>query len=486
MIPRHYQLEAINKTLHYLNTKDGNPIIALPTGSGKSLVLAEIASALNLLGDSVLIVSHVKEILEQNAKAIREQLSIEPAINSSMLGRREIGNITIAGIQSIYRNPEYFDDFKYVIIDECHLVSDRPESMYMQLISGMNSPRVIGLTATPFRLGTGYLHTSSGIFTDISCDWTSKERFQQLIDENFLCKLTTKRTDLEMDTSGIKLVAGDLNEKQLAERFDRDKVTNEAIKEILAAGKYRSKWLVFAIDIAHAEHIAEQLIRCGIPTAPVHSRMDQAGFDREATIDGFKNGKYKCVTNVNILTTGFDHPGVDLIAMLRPTNSPILHVQSLGRGGRVSPGKRNCLVLDFAGNTVRLGPVNDVLVQKAKKGDKEGEAITKTCPDCDEILPPAVRICPECDFEFHFEHHLSSLATTAEVVDDGKFHWVKVSDVKYTANTKVGAPSSVRVDYKYQGGKVSEYICIEHTGFAKHKADHWCQTAPRATNRGKE
>jgi DNA repair protein RadD len=334
---------------------------------------------------------------------------------------------------------------------------------------------VVGFTATPFRLGMGYIYGNSPdvMFHDLVLDWCTEDKFNQLIKEGYLCPLTTKRTQLEMDTSGIKLIGGDFNESMLSNRFDRENVTNEAIKEIMSAGVNRKKWLVFAIDIKHAEHIAEMLIRNGIPTAVVHSKMGDYGFDRDIVLQKSKDNIYKCIVNVNILTTGYDDPEIDLIAMLRPTCSPVLHVQTFGRGSRISPSKENCLILDFAGNTARLGPINNVLVKKAKKLGEDGEPITKTCPNCNSILAPAVRICPDCSHEFTFEHNLNSNACNLDVIEDGNDHWVPVSQVLYDRNMKIGRPSSVTVTYMCGHKKVTEHVCIEHKGFAKHKADHW-------------
>lgn len=399
----------------------------------------------------------------------------EISLYSASIGEKNIGDITIAGIQSAYRKPELFKHFDLVIIDEAHTVNPEDGTMYSILLNSIPNHIRIAVTATPFRLGAGYIYGPDGetLFDDVVVDYCTKEKFNQLVKEGFLSKLTTKRTKLEMDTSGINLVGGDFNEKQLSDRFDRDSVTKEAIKEIIAAGAMRKKWLVFAIDIDHAEHIAEILIRNGIPTAIVHSKMNEYGFNREKVLEDFDGDIYKCVVNVNILTTGFDSPRIDLIAMLRPTSSPVLHVQTLGRGSRVHPEKKDCLILDFAGNTARLGPINDVLVTKRRKGDGDGEPITKTCPKCESILPPVVKICPDCGHEFKFEHGLSSHAANIEIMDDGAAHWIGVSSVTYEVNAKIGAPSTLKVTYNCQGRKVSEYVCVEHKGFAKHKADHW-------------
>ena len=473
---RHYQAEVTPAMARYFRVKKGrHGLVALPTGAGKTFAIADLVQyCLEKWDTKIIILSHVKEILEQNHKSLELYLGREVGINSSMLKRREVADVTVAGIQSVFRNPELFKDHNLVIIDEAHLISDIENSMYQKFFAGIGKHIRVGFTATPFRLGSGYIYGKNAIFDDLVVDWTTRERYNQLIEEGYLAKLTTKRTELEMDTSGIKMIGGDFSEKGLAERFDVEKVTNKAIKEILASGVNRKKWLIFAIDIKHAEHITKTLIANGISTAVVHSKMHEQGLDRDETIQGLKDGKFRCVVNVNILTTGFDDPGIDFISMLRPTSSPVLHVQAFGRGSRVCEGKADCLILDFAGNTARLGPINDVIVKKVKKlKEGEGEPITKNCPDCQSILPAAVRKCPDCGHKFKFQHRLEAQASTRDVIADGKDHWIKVDHVIYEMNKKFGAPDSMRVNYLCNGLTINEWVCIEHKGFAKHKADHW-------------
>jgi DNA repair protein RadD len=461
---RHYQAEVTPAMARYFRTNKGkHGLVALPTGAGKTFAIADLVKyCLEKWDTKIIILSHVKEILEQNHKSLELYLD------------RKVADVTVAGIQSVFRNPEMFKEHNLVIIDEAHLISDIENSMYQKFFAGIGKHVRVGFTATPFRLGSGYIYGKGAIFDDLVVDWTTKERYNQLIEEGYLAKLTTKRTELEMDTSGIKKIGGDFSEKGLAERFDVEKVTNKAIREILAAGVNRAKWLIFAIDIKHAEHITKTLIDNGISAAVVHSKMDEQGLCRDETIQGLKDGNIRCIVNVNILTTGFDDPGIDFIAMLRPTSSPVLHVQAFGRGSRVCEGKVDCLILDFAGNTARLGPINDVTVKKAKKlAEGEGEPITKNCPDCQSILPAAVRKCPDCGHKFKFQHRLEAQASTRDVISDGKNHWVKVDHVFYEINRKFGAPDSVKVTYYCGGVTIDEWVCVEHKGFAKHKADHW-------------
>lgn len=471
---RHYQAEVTPAVIKYVRKNPGkHPLVALPTGSGKTFCIAELIRHCREKWDTkVLVLSHVKEILEQNHASLSDYIGEEIGLNSAGLDRRENLDITVAGIQSVYRNPEQWSDHNLIIVDEAHLISPNQDTMYRKFFAGCGSHTIVGFTATPFRLGSGYIYGHGNLFDSIVCDWTSSDRFVRLVDEGYLARLTTKRTEMEMDVDDVKITGGDFNEQALSDKFDRKAVTEAAIREIIKAGSDRNKWLIFAIDISHAEHIAETLIRSGISCAPVHSRMEDDGFDRARTIEGFKNGKYRCVVNVNILTTGFDEPGIDLIAMLRPTKSPVLHVQSLGRGSRISQDKESCLVLDFAGNTARLGPINDVQVAVKGKG-ASGEPVTKTCPKCQSILPPAVKYCPDCGHEFKFKHGLDHMPTNYDVIDNGKPAWIKVDKVSYSVNSNFGAPSSVMVTYHCGNKDVNEFINIEHKGFALHKAKHW-------------
>ena len=242
--------------------------------------------------------------------------------------------------------------------------------------------------------------------------------------------------------------------------------------DLIKAGSNYKKWLIFAIDIDHAEHIAEALIRSGIPTGIVHSRMD---FDRDKMIRDFKDGVYKAIVNVNVLTTGFNDPEIDLIAMLRPTKSPIIHVQTIGRGLRIADGKDHCLILDFSGNTERLGPINDVHVYKKRKSTGEGEAITKRCPACDCIHHPSVKICDNCGHKFEFKSGLNINSTAAEIIASTRINWFDVSGINYVVHSKPNSPPSMKVQYNCGLRYFNEFVCIEHPGYAGHRAKHWAR-----------
>lgn len=472
---RHYQAGSTPAIVSYLaTTKQKNPIVALPTGAGKSYCMADFVQWAVEKKRSVLLLSHVWEILEQNVASIKKYCGIDAAVYSASGGSKKIGQVTVAGIQSAGRKPELFKDFDYVVIDECHRVSYDEKSMYRKLLSNIKCP-IIGFTATPFRLGTGNIYgkDEEHLFDDIVHNWTHKEKFMQLVNEGHLCPLVAEGTGFKMNTENVRTTGGDFNLKDLAEKYDRDSVTDTILEEVKIKAKDRKHWLVFAIDIDHADKIAEKLNRDGVKTIAVHSLLEEYGFSREDVISAIKRGEYRCIVNVDILTTGFDFPGIDCICLLRPTKSPVLHVQMLGRGSRTISGKKDCLVLDFAGNVASLGPINDVVIKIKGKGKGGGEPVMKECPKCNLMVHAAVRLCPRCKHKFEFDHGLSRVASADAVMEDGQPVWLNVTDVHYSVNNRIGQPNTMLVLYYCGSKKIVQHVCIEHKGWAGEKAKHW-------------
>lgn len=463
---RKYQQEAIDAIFNYFYSgKRGNPLIVAPTGSGKSHMIGGFCKKVidHWPTQRITTISHVKEILSQDYKTIKEHMENKAVgLYSAGLKSKTIRNITVAGIQSIYDKPELFDQTDIFIIDEAHTIPHTKGGRYHKFFSQVKKP-VIGYTATPFRLGKGYLHIGENSFFD---DIIYNIPIKTLQDKGYLCKLTSKGTKKKLNASGMKKQAGDYLLKDLSIAFDKEAITNDIVAELLNYKALRKKWLLFAIDIEHAEHITYQLNAAGVKTACVHSKISR---NRDTIISDFKADKYQALVSVAVLTTGFDVPDVDLIALMRPTASPVLHIQIIGRGLRYYPGKDDCLILDFAGNLLRNGPIDSPVIKI--KGEEVGEAIMKECDNCYEIVHAAVRICPCCNEAFKFKHKLTSTPSENKVIT--LVDWHHVDEVEYFNYVGARDIPMLKVSYICGLRRFNEYVCLEHSGFAKYKAQHW-------------
>src|SRR5262245_19541853 len=394
---RPYQQAAIAAIYQYFAENPGHPLVVIPTAGGKSVVLASfIQGVLQQWPDQrILVVTHVRELIAQNHAEMMGLWPDAPAVMySAGLGRRQIGaRVLFAGIQSIHRRAYGVQQCDLVLIDEAHLIPRSSNTMYrsfLHTLSRINPDlKVIGLTATPYRLDSGLLNEGKGrLFTDIAYEVSVRD----LIDQGYLCPLVTKLTNLTLDVGGVGSRGGEFIAGQLQAAVDRESITHAAIDEILAYGEARRSWLMFCSGVAHATHVAAALCGRGVSCATIFG--DTPSAERDRIVAAFKRGEVRALASMGVLTTGFNAPAVDLIALLRPTKSVGLYVQMVGRGTRLAPGKENCLVLDFAGNVARHGPVD--AVKPARPAEGEGPAPTKVCPDCDSILPAAVRQCPDC------------------------------------------------------------------------------------------
>lgn len=469
---RWYQREAKDAILRDID--NFNPLIAVPTGGGKTIILGRfIYDFLEMYPfANILVLADVQEILEQNHSTIQKFFpGIKIGLYSSGLKSRTIHKITVAGIQSVYNKPHLFSRFQVIFIDEAHTIPFEEKSMYRKFFNSVKA-RYVGMSATVYRRGIGMIHEGKDrIFDKLSYDLTSRSNFNRLIDEGYLSRLYSKPTNYQLDSSDIKTSIGDYNLKQLSEKHDRALITKEAISEAIRFGKNYKSWLVFAIDIAHADHITDELNNNGIESMALHQKTSKF---RKEIINKFKNQEIRAVVSVGMVTTGFDAPNIDLIILLRPTKSAVLHVQMIGRGLRIFPGKDHCLVLDFAGNISRLGPINDVLIPRPKNnGSGSQEPPIKTCPDCGSYNHTLAKLCEVCGHEFKFKQKIKPKADFKEVVSVNEKKWLNVDSVQYQIHVKPGRPNSLMVIYRCGLQTIKEYICLEHGGYAQRIAENW-------------
>lgn len=484
-IPYPHQIEAVESIFnYYANGGVGHPVVAMPTATGKSLVIGEFCKATlkTWPRQRIICLTHVKELIEQNAEKIRTQWPQVPlGIFSAGLKRRDTHHPLIyGGCKSVVNCIEKFGHRDLMLVDEAHLISLKDGTNYQKIIAGLRvinpNMKVIGFTATPYRTGQGLL-IEGGLFTDVCYDLTSFKEFNKLIAGGYLVAPVPKRTKTELDTSKVHIVAGDFNQDELQKAVDIESVTYAACQESVEEGFDRNSWLAFASGIEHAEHITAILQSFGIDAATVHSKM--AAEQADERIKRFRAGKLRCIVNYGKLTTGFDHPPIDFILMLRPTTSTVLWVQMLGRGTRPSPAtlKENCLVLDFARNTLRLGPINDpVIPHKRVKGDIPGVAPVRVCEVCGVYNHARAVVCCSCGAVFPKTEKLVGIAGTEALIRQevepivGHF---EVQRVIYNRHQKIGSPPMIKVSYFCGLQMFSEWVCLEHEGFAAKKARSW-------------
>lgn len=505
IVPRDYQSYCNDQLLQYFNEKRGQavvgcPLVAMPTGTGKSLVPPMLVkSSIDLWGDigNVVLLTHVKELVAQNAKAFAAYCPEVPVgVVSAGLNMAEFGRtVTVAGIASVCKQPQRLGKVGLLLVDEAHSINHKDEGMYRDTISVLRqqSPymRVGGLTATPFRMGGGtLLDGDTALFTDIAVDMTETSVINWFMQQGYLVPLIEKRPSMLINVDGVGTTGGDFNPGQLQEACTREGVTENALHEVMFYGQTRRKWLLFCSGIEHAEQAAAWLNVMGIPTGCVHSKMKDA--ERDRLIADYRAGRYRAMTNNGVLTTGFDDPAIDLIVGLRPTKSAGLWVQMLGRGTRpiyvrgfdlrtqegriasiLASPKHNCLVMDFAGNVARCGPFNDPMVPKAK-GKGTGDAPVRLCKLCNCYSHASAKFCVACGAPFPVDVKITSEASTQAIMTDGDPNRqpssVPVSRVEYSRHKKEGGYDSVCVTYYAGVTRFRAWWCFEHTQWPRYEA----------------
>ncbi|MCF8060031.1 MAG: DEAD/DEAH box helicase [Bacteriovoracaceae bacterium] len=383
---RPYQQQAVDNTVGYFKKTRDPAVVVLPTGAGKSLVIAELA---RIAKGRVLVLAHVKELVEQN-HAKYSSYQLEAGIYSAGLNKKETSQKVIFGsIQSVARaSSSFFKDFSLLIIDECHRVNSDGDTQYGEVIKKLQEENeglcILGLTATPYRLGMGWIYeySSRGVLQ------TQEERFfkqcvfelplEYMISYKFLTK------PIKIDIPVTSYDFSELTEKgrmyTTAEVEDllktQKRLTPLIIKNIIDITEQynRQGVMIFSSTVKHAEEI----LKC-LPEEEAEMILgDTENHIRDQIINRFKNREFKYLVNVSVLTTGFDAPHVDVIAILRPTDSVSLYQQIIGRGLRLDKGKTDCFILDYTG----MG--HDIYAPEVgeKKPSTESEAVQVPCPKC--------------------------------------------------------------------------------------------------------
>jgi DNA repair protein RadD len=475
--PRPYQIEALEALDAHVSTKDTNPCVVIPTGGGKSII---IAWAIEMWKQShpafrVCILAHRKELVEQNANEMRELMPFgDIGIYSAGLNKRDDEHsILFASIDSVYKKWGHFKPFDCVIIDEAHRIPPQGEGKYRAFLQGCKkiSPhlRAIGFTATPYRMGCGAICHKDHILNEICYD----ANVGDLIREGYLCKLRSKIGDIQPDLTNVRRNSGgDYIESSLAEATDTDDVVSKAVKSAveIIGREQRKSVIFFCVSVDHCKHVSNELRKYGIEAPYVTAHTSH--FERNAIAEGFKNGRYKALCNVQVYTEGFNAKRIDCIVLLRPTLSRGLYLQMVGRGLRLHESKTECLVLDYAQCIAEHGPIDHI-------GDTEVRI--EICQGCGDVFSRAIRKCPHCGWEIPKKEierkeaeerarrlHEAQISNRQILGSDPEI--LAVTGVSVERHRKAGMPDSLCVSYFTGLTRFREWLCFGHGGYAEKRA----------------
>lgn len=505
---RDYQSDAKAALYDYLRRKDGNPCVVIPTAGGKSICIASVAAdAVNVWRGRVLILVHVKELVDQNSKELKGLCPDLPVgVYSAGLDRRDTKEpVIVAGIQSIYNKIDLFEPFDLVMVDEVHMVPPDGEGRYQTFLNAAKAKnpniRMVGWTATPFRTQGGLICRRENLFNEVCYEANVKD----LIDAGWLSKITAKAGIANADLDHLHIRAGEFVPEDVEKAMGEDRLVATACREIVEKTKDRKACLIFCTSVEHCRKVAKLVAsysgeECAIVTGDTPDDKRDEIIRRlkgeEIPIDLFGGTlpplKYCC--NVSVMTTGTNIRRLDTIALLRPTASAGLYIQMVGRGFRLSPetGKTECLVLDYGKNVERFGPIDAVNVREPARANGETGPLVKICPQCRSLVPLSVMLCKDCGYQFprqeterrtHEAHADNAAILSGEVTLETH----DVTDVLFQVWTKRDAPEdaprTVRVTYRCEaepgslydayGCSFSEWVCPEHTGFARSKFEKW-------------
>ena len=505
---RDYQSDAKAALYDYLRRKDGNPCVVIPTAGGKSICIASVAAdAVNVWRGRVLILAHVKELVDQNSKELKGLCPDLPVgVYSAGLDRRDTKEpVIVAGIQSIYNKIDLFEPFDLVMVDEVHMVPPDGEGRYQTFLNAAKAKnpnvRMVGWTATPFRTQGGLICRPENLFNEVCYEANVKD----LIDAGWLSKITAKAGIANADLDHLHIRAGEFVAEDVEKAMGEDRLVATACREIVEKTKDRKACLIFCTSVEHCRKVAKLVgsysgEECAIVTGDTPDDKRDEIIRRlkgeEIAVDLFGGTlpplKYCC--NVSVMTTGTNIRRLDTIALLRPTASAGLYIQMVGRGFRLSPetGKTECLVLDYGKNVERFGPIDAVNVREPARANGETGPLVKICPQCRSLVPLSVMLCKECGYQFprqdaerrtHEAHADNAAILSGEVTLETH----DVTDVLFQVWTKRDAPEdaprTVRVTYRCEaepgslydayGCSFSEWVCPEHTGFARSKFEKW-------------
>lgn len=369
---RSYQREATDAAIAAL-ARGHNPVLQLATGTGKSLIIAALAEHYRAQGRQVWALTHVQQLVGQNANTYRRYTDVEPAIVCAGLDRKDTyGGVTFGTIQSVIGMLPELKAPDLVIIDEAHRVphNEGEPTLYETILRRYPEAGRVAMTATPWRMDNGIIYGEGEQF------WFDRLAYNytvpRAVEDGWLCPLVGVETAIQLDVDDVT-VQGDFTQSEVEELQTENWLHAVAESMTTLAGK-RNHIAVYCPTVAAARRTAAIISAVtGWSTDVLASDLNPTA--REIAVDDFFKGDTRVLCSVDMITTGFDFPALDCIVCLRPTLSSSLWVQIQGRGTRLHDSKKNCLVLDYAGNLIRLGGVDMYETHYRERGMVEVEAL---------------------------------------------------------------------------------------------------------------
>lgn len=473
---REYQQTALERIKRFLTDTDQSGVVVIPTAGGKTIVFATLIR--DLLRDypltRICILAHRFELLTQGEDKLLQVWPEAPCgVLSASLNRWEWKvPVLFASIQTIYKRAYDLEPFDLLIVDEAHLTPPKAETMYGRFIKetaiANPSRRLIGFTATPFRLDNGYIYKHKDASHPIFDELIYQADVRELVEDGWLCPVVSRQTQSQIDLSNVHVRGGEF----VATELEKASLQNvaAAVDELCERGADRSSWLIFSSGAKHADAISQILDDRGIDNAIVDQRTPIG--ERREIVDAFAKRKLRAVVNINCLTTGLDVTCIDLIAIIRATESASLYVQMVGRGMRLDPTKSSCAVLDYGGNICRHGPIDNLVIATPSEAE-DGAAPFKLCPDCGVVVHASKRVCDECGHQFPPPEPKHDTRATAMPILSVPIWEEQVDSVSFSLHHKEGFPPSLRVSYRCGLHIHNEWVCIAHKGGARTRAVEW-------------
>jgi DNA repair protein RadD len=357
------QEEAVNKIDTFItNSKKNHGLFVYPTSFGKSLVISNLAS--KYPNKYFINVTNSKELLKQNYEKYTSY-GFEAEICSASLNSKNVGKVTFATITTLSKFVKFFEDKEVIIIDDEAQEGSKTGSQLHSFVKQLKNYKLVGVTATPFRLSQGMEGTSLKMMNrDRSCIYKSIEdvvQISEVVEQNYWSKLLYEVKDVDEESLQLNTTGTEFTDDSIQKFKEENDINNRVVEEIeqlLSQG--RKSILVSVPFISDAQEIALKLDSC----EAVYSGMDTK--DRDRIIDSFKSLKLKVIVQCRILSVGFDHPQLDAIIMAKPTNSLTFYYQYLGRGVRIHPDKKDCVVVDLSGNFKRFGKIETISIENSE------------------------------------------------------------------------------------------------------------------------